>query len=175
MSSPTSGRRRRRAGTFCRQPSSLLLLLDRPHPRLLVPAGLSRHPRRRGDKGDASSLSPPHLPLHPSSSLPLSLHPLPQILSSLIPLARAARARPSSCRRRCRGPRAPRTARRCPEEPPWSTSSIPSINSSGAALYTRHRHHLHFVHRRRPPSIPATPVHLRPPRPRLRAHCELLP
>uniref|UniRef100_A0A8R7U6P2 Uncharacterized protein n=1 Tax=Triticum urartu TaxID=4572 RepID=A0A8R7U6P2_TRIUA len=57
-----------------------------------------------------------------------------------------------------------------PGELSRSTSSTPSTESSKDGPYTRHRPRLQRVHRRRPASITAAPVHLRPRRPRLRAH-----
>ncbi|KAM3229033.1 hypothetical protein ACQJBY_060138 [Aegilops geniculata] len=86
-------------------------------------------------------------------------------------LLSTTRARdPVAASRRSRGHRLPRHLRRHPREPPQSTSSIPSRESRRGDLYTRHRHHLHRVNRRRPPSILNVPVHPDPLRshPRLR-------
>uniref|UniRef100_A0A8R7PFY7 Uncharacterized protein n=1 Tax=Triticum urartu TaxID=4572 RepID=A0A8R7PFY7_TRIUA len=80
-----------------------------------------------------------------------------------------ARAPPTPCRHRCCGHRPPLVAPRGPGEPSRSTSSTPSTESSKDGPYTRHRPRLQRVHRRRPASIVAAPIHLRPPRPRLRA------
>ncbi|XP_037424723.1 uncharacterized protein LOC119289522 [Triticum dicoccoides] len=105
--------------------------------------------------------------LIPSLAAPRSISPLPHSSSS--PQRSQSQPLPRLCRPR--GRRHPRVELGRPGASPPTPPSSTLLGWTGEALYARHRRRPRRVHLRPSSSIPAAPVHPRPPRPRPRARC----